>query len=174
MRTHAITLVCRTQRELSVASLTVPDVTRPEFLRDQWFSRDALVLREVARAFEADFGARPAAADIADALGMDPATVEGVGVLLRDAGFVEGIDTDQGGIVLFTALTPTGRREVGLWPSPETAAERLLASVDGAIERAPEGEQKTRLTKLRDGLLGISRDLLVDIASGVLTKQIGG
>ena len=105
---------------------------------------------------------------------MEPATVELVGVLLRDAGFVEGIDTDQGGIVLFTALTPAGRREVGLWPSPEAAAERLLASVDEALERAPEGEQKTRLRSVRDGLLGLSRDLLVDIASSVLTKQIGG
>jgi hypothetical protein len=46
--------------------------------------------------------------------------------------------------------------------------------VDEVLDRAPEGEQKTRLRTVRDGLLGISRDLLVDIASGVLTKQIGG
>lgn len=149
-------------------------MTRLDPLPDQWFSRDALVLQEVAHAFEADLDARPAAPDIADALGLDCATVERIGVLLRDAGFVEGIDTDQGGIVLFTALTPAGRREVGLWPSPDNAADRLLAAVDEALERAPEGEQKTRLQKVRDGLLGISRDLLVDIASGVLTKQVGG
>ena len=112
-------------------------MTRPESLPDQWFSRDALVLREVARALGADLGARPAAADIADALGMAPATVEGVGVLLRDAGFVDGIDTAEGGIVLFTALTPKGRREVGLWPSPDTAADRLLASVAPRLRRRP-------------------------------------
>ena len=82
------------------------------------------------------------------------AIVAAVGETLIDAGFVEGMGTDWG-LVAFTKLTPAGRREVGLWPSPDIAADRLLAvsrrpstmHPSGSPRAAPDGP----LTPSRSG-----------------------
>jgi len=151
-------------------------MTRPEPLPDQWYSRDLLVLREVARRF-ADNPAtsRVEAGDIADTLGLDHAVVCAIGGILRDAGFVDGVEVDQlPGLVLFTNLTPTGRREVGLWPSPDVAADRLLAALEAAVTNAPTEEARGKARRVLDAFTSAGRDLLVDVAGGVVTGQISG
>lgn len=148
---------------------------RPEPLPDQWYSRDLLVLRDIAQALAVVPTARVDVLDLADRLGLDVVTVSAITGTLRDAGFIDGIEVGElPGLAAVTHLTPAGRREVGLWPSPETAADRLMAALEQAIERAPDGEQKTRLQKIRDGFLSAGREFLVDVASGVLTGQITG
>jgi len=151
-------------------------VTRPEPLPDTWYSRDFLVLLEVARRFADDpTTSRVEAGDIADTLGLDHAMVCAIGGTLRDAGFVDGIGVDQvPGLIIFTHLTPTGRREVGMWPSPEVAADRLLAALDAAIANAPTEEAKGKARRVLDAFTSAGRDLLVDVAGGVVTGQISG
>lgn len=149
---------------------TVPTVTRPEPLADTWYARDFLILREVARRIEA--GESLQTSDIAETLGIDPRVAGKAGSRLKEDGFVKGGEAMGRGVIRFIDVTARGRREVGQWPSPDTAADRLMAALEQAIDRAPEGEQKTRLQKIRDGFLGAGRDLIVDIASGVITGQI--
>lgn len=61
----------------------------------------------------------------------------------------------------------------GAWPSPDTAADRLLAALQAAVDKAPEGSKaKTRARRLLDGFLAAGRDFAVDVASGVVTGQI--
>jgi hypothetical protein len=149
-------------------------VTRPEPLPDQWYSRDLLVLREVARAFAADPTTnRVAVETVAGALDVDEAIVSAVGETLIDAGFVDGMSTDWG-LIAFTKLTPAGRREVGLWPSPDIAADRLLAVLQAAVHNAPEGEPKRRARRVLDAFVAAGRDFAVDVAAGVTTGQLGG
>jgi hypothetical protein len=155
---------------------SVPPMTHPELLPDQWYNRDFLVLREVARALSADpMNSRVDAANVAATLGLDERTVAAIGGTLKAAGYVDGIEVAEvPGLIVFTIITPEGRRQVGLWPSPEAAADRLMAALEEAIERAPEGEQKTRLQQVRDGLAKAGRDVIVGIASGVITGGLGG
>lgn len=148
-------------------------MTRPEPLPDQWYSRDLLVLREIATVLSSDPDAHVDVDHLAEKFGLDQRTASAVTGTLRDAGFIDGMEVeDLPGLVIVTKLTPAGRREVGLWPSPDTAADRLMAALEQAIEQAPEGPQKTRLKKIRDGFLSAGRDLIVDVAGGVLTGQI--
>jgi hypothetical protein len=147
-------------------------VTRPEPLPDQYFSRDLLVLREIAERFAIDLYSQPRAQDIAESLGMGWELVADIGTVLKDAGFVDGIDTDQTGIIIFTKLTPQGRREVGLWPSPDSMADRLLPALGAAIARTPEGGDKTRLERARNAFLGMTREIVVGVATNVMTGQI--
>jgi len=64
-------------------------------------------------------------------------------------------------------------REAGAWPSPDTAADRLLAALQAAADKAPEGsEAKTRARRILDGFVAANRDFAVDVASGVVTGQI--
>jgi hypothetical protein len=148
-------------------------VTRPEPLPDTWYSRELPVLREVARL--AEQGDINVAADvIAQALGMPQSVVARAGVLLEEDGYLADIITAWGtGAIRFGKVTPKGRREVGQWPSPDAAADRLMAALEQAIDDA-EGEQKTRLQKVRDGLAKAGRDVVIGIASGVATGQLGG
>jgi len=69
-------------------------------------------------------------------------------------------------------VTAAGRREVGQWTSPDTAADRLMAPLQPAIDRA-DGDQKRRLQEVRDGLLGTGRDVIVDLAAAVIARQVG-
>ncbi|SFK37099.1 hypothetical protein SAMN04488085_101268 [Geodermatophilus ruber] len=131
------------------------------------------MLHEVAHAFADDPQATPEASDIAESLNLDEDLVGLIGESLKEAGYVDGISTASDGIIIFTKLTPAGRREVGLWPSPDTAADRLMASLEQAIDRA-QGEQKTRLQRVRDGLSQAGRDVVIGIATGVATGQLGG
>lgn len=148
-------------------------MTRPERLPDQWYSRDLLVLREIARAFADDPSAQVRVELLAEAMQLDLVTTSAVTGTLRDAGFISGKEVQQlPGLAVVTDLTPAGRREVGLWPSPDTAADRLMAALDLAIDRA-QGEQRTWLQKFRAGARGVSRDVLVDLIAAVLARQIG-
>jgi hypothetical protein len=151
-------------------------VTRPEPLPDQWYTRDLLVLREIADRLAVQREHRVDIDDeMAERYGLDQDRLSAITGTLRDAGFIDGIDVAQlPGLAIVTTLTPLGRRQVGLWPSPEATADRLIAALEQAIEQTPEGEQKTRLQGIRDWLGKAGRDVVVGIASGVATGQLGG
>jgi hypothetical protein len=72
-----------------------------------------------------------------------------------------------------TDIAAKGQREVGQWPSPDTAADRLLATLETAVEKAPTEEAKSRAKRALEAVRGAGRDFLVDVASGVVTGQIG-
>jgi hypothetical protein len=147
-------------------------MTRPELLPDSWFSRELPVLIEVVRHFDSTH--QPLAATvIANDLGWEVEKVKaGVRALIRGR-YVEelGIDMGQGGEWI-GQVSADAYRVTGAWPSADTAADRLLAALDAAVERAPEGEPKSRAKRIRDGFLAAGRDFAVDVASGVLTGQI--
>jgi hypothetical protein len=103
---------------------------------------------------------------------MDPAIVGKAGTRLLEAGYLTGTEAAGMGVILFGDLTSQGRREVGQWPSPDAAADRLLAALDAAIEKSPEGDQKGRLQRAREALGGMTRDLLVDVAGSVVRGEI--
>jgi hypothetical protein len=130
-------------------------VTRPEPLPDTWYARDFLVLREVARRAEA--GESLLRDDIAEALGMEARVVGKARSRLKEDGLLDGREGAGEEVLLFGDLTGKGRRAVGQWPSPDIAADRLLAALESTIVRAPEGEQKTRLQKIRDGFASAGR-----------------
>jgi Mn-dependent DtxR family transcriptional regulator len=147
-------------------------VTRPQPLPDTWYSRDFLVLHEVARRVEADESLQ--ASDIAEALGMDPKIVGKAGTRLKEDGYLIGAEAMGHGVIRFFDVTAKGRREVGMWPSPDVAADRLLAALQAAVANAPTEEAKGKARRALDAVTSAGRDFLVDVASGVVTGQITG
>lgn len=70
-------------------------------------------------------------------------------------------------------IRPAGLEAVGQWPSPETAADRLIAALEALIDNTAEGSPKqSRLKAARDGLLGAGRDVLVEVAGAAITGRI--
>jgi hypothetical protein len=67
---------------------------------------------------------------VADKRGLDETTVAGIDGALRGAGLLDGMEVDaMAGLIAFTSLTPVGRREAALCPSPESVADTLAAAV---------------------------------------------
>jgi hypothetical protein len=148
-------------------------VTRPEPLDDQYFTRDLLVLHEVARAFANDLRARPYARDVAAQLDMDEDTVMAIGGALRSAGFVDGVESDRPGLLMFTELTPAGRREVGLWPSVESLADRLQTALEAAVEKAPDEATKHLGRRALEAFGAAGRDFAVNVSAAIVSRQLG-
>jgi hypothetical protein len=148
-------------------------MTRPELLSDRWFSRDLPVLIEAVRHF--DTTNQPlAAGTVAKQLGWDEETAKAAVRALARGGHVSelGVGLTAGGDYI-GEVSAEAYREAGAWPSPDTAADRLLAALQAAVDKAPEGsEAKTRARRILEGVVAAGRDFAVDVASGVVTGQI--
>jgi hypothetical protein len=147
-------------------------MTRPELLPDTWFSRDLPVLVEAVRHFDAVN--QPLSADtVAETLGWDVETVMAAVRALDRGGLVQDMVGGGAPGAWIGAVSADAYRAAGAWPSPDTAADRLLAALQAAVDKAPEGsEAKTRARRILDGVVAAGRDFAVDVASGVVTGQI--
>ncbi|MCZ2850002.1 hypothetical protein [Modestobacter sp. VKM Ac-2978] len=148
-------------------------MTRPGMMPDRWFSRDLPVLVEAVRHF--DTYTDPLAADtVAERLGWDVEEVMAAVRALSRGGYVKeqrATMASRPGDTIKN-VSPEAYREAGAWPSPDTAADRLLAALQAAVDKAPEGEAKNRARRILDGVVAAGRDFAVDVAGGVVTGQI--
>ena len=105
--------------------------------------------------------------DIGDSAGTRAALRE----LVR-GGYLEALaDIEQADIPLVVRPTPLTLQLLAGWPSgtPEAALDELVAVLDQAIDSTPEGEQRSKLVRVRDGLLGAARD----VAIAYFEKKVG-
>jgi len=145
-------------------------------LQDVWSTRDFPVLAAIARQLESgeDFlFEHPISAET----GLTREQVIRAVVALNKAHFIEvQINEAAGGVlsVAVTGITERGMRQVGLWPSADEAADRLIAALNTLAEQAPTEDERNRWQKVRDGVLGASRDMVVGVATAVITGQLPG
>lgn len=144
----------------------------PELLDDKWQSRDFPTLRAVAKiADENLIGAQ--LRDVAEATGLTTDETMLSFRALEDAGMFEvrwmmgGGDSSRA-----THMSGEARKLVGLWPSPDSAADRLLAAIDQAAERSSDPGQRSRLQRAGEALRSAGRDITVGVATAVLTGQL--
>ena len=136
-----------------------------------WATREVPILEAINSAEEAgteDLRAAAAAA-VPD---VSEVTLMRVLAKLARAGLIE-VGSPGGNVIRVLGMTPVGLRQIGAWPSPEAAWERLIQEVERRAETAAEGPERTRWQRLRDSLLGIGRDLGVEVAGSVLTGGVG-
>jgi hypothetical protein len=144
-------------------------------LDDTWHDRDFLVLREAARNVDVTPLAHmsgPTARDLADRTGL---SVEDTYLAMRalaDAGLVQArwpIDEEASEI---NRLSAEARRMVGLWPTAETAADRMIAALEAIAENTDDEDTRSRARKIRDAMTGAGRDIVVAAAAAAITGQI--
>jgi hypothetical protein len=142
-------------------------------LEDTWHSRDFPVLLEVAR--QADRQPQRLwlpIGQVAEATGLNKEDVQTAGHWLAGAGLVH-VDRRGDSIAAFQGITVEARTRVGLWPTPEVAADRLIAALRQSVEEAATPEEKTKRQKILASVLEGGRDFIVTVAAGVLTGQVG-
>jgi hypothetical protein len=111
-------------------------------LDDVWDSRDLPVLREVCRAKQRERGAVDLE-PISETLGISLDEVTAAALNLERGGLVELV---RGfGVTDVKDVTGQALREVGLWPSPATAFDRLIAALESIAANTDEDEDTRTL-----------------------------
>jgi len=136
----------------------------PDRLEDVWTTRDRPVLVEVVRRF--DEQEQPVGmAGVAEATGLKLEDVERAGRNLNRAGLAIADDWH------FMGISAEALRIAGLWPDAGDAFDRLVWSLEQRIAEAPP-EEKGKLRRLLDGVVGVGRDVGVEVLGAALTGRI--
>jgi hypothetical protein len=136
-----------------------------ESLDDVWARRDYPVLHEVARRIDA--GEMLVHQNVvAQALHLEPEEVERAAAAHERRGLVTL--TQDTGPVRFTDVSGSAYLMTGLHPDADDALSRLIQVLEQAAERTSDLDQRTRLRRAADALLGVSRDVM----TGVLTAYL--
>jgi hypothetical protein len=73
----------------------------------------------------------------------------------------------------FTTVTADARRLAGLWPTPDTAADRIVIALELLVANAKTDEDRSRARKALEALGGAGRDPSVAVAAAAITGQVG-
>lgn len=133
-------------------------------LADVWTTRDRPVLVEVVRRFDEE--EQPVSmAEVADATGLAIKDVERAGRNLNRAQLAIADDW------YFMGISAEALRIAGLWPDAGDAFDRLVWSLEERIAAAPP-EEKGKLAKVRDAIVGVGRDVAVEVIGAAITGRI--
>lgn len=144
------------------------------YAADTWFSRDLPVLVAVAQLCD-DPDAATGPAEVSGITGLDEQAVARAFASLHDANMIEGITIDQTAVPLYiTKILPAGRREAGAWPgSPDALAQQLVTALKAAADAEADPARSRRLRDVAAWLGGTARDLCVEVAANLITRQTG-
>jgi hypothetical protein len=146
----------------------------PETLDDRWETRDRPVLVEVSRRLDAG---EPAVMEdeLAESMSLSLSAVQQAGIALVPAYLDGNISKYIGGNVhvMFTGITERGRREVGLWPNQEQAADALVDLLSRAADLTNDEDDAGALRKAGRLLRGVPSAVLADVTAALIRQQTG-
>jgi hypothetical protein len=143
-------------------------------LDDQWNDRDYPVLREIARRIDSDPRRRGVSlGEIALETKISNDRTLLAAQALDDDGLVKVHWAGGSGIEsLVAGISAEARRLVGLWPSPETGMERMIAALEAIAANTSDEDTRTRAQKLLDGFKSAGRELTLAAGRAFITGQI--
>jgi hypothetical protein len=142
-----------------------------EQLDDVWHNRDLPVLREVCRIKEQRRGAvdlQP----VAETLGLSHEQVTAAALNLERDGLVELLNGFGSGLPHVKDVTGQALRAVGLWPSPDTALDRMIVALQAIAANSDDEDTRTRARKVLEGFAGAGRQIGVAVVAAALTGQL--
>lgn len=141
---------------------------------ERWNRIDMPVLLELARAAESDEGVA-GIDDIARRNGLRTRDVLTSFDTLKRTGFVDAqLDPDDGGEYSFIQLSEKGLYATGLWPTPDTALDRMITALDVIAENTNDEDTRTKAQKFAAWLRASGTTVGLSVASSVLTGRIPG
>jgi len=143
---------------------------------DTWASRDLPVLGAIVEWRDREpIEIGPTLGDVAEITGIDimdvlRATESLSGPYIEVQRMMTGGDPSPWFV---TGIRAAARQAVGQWPSGESLVEQLVAGLRAAELAESDPRQKSRLHAAVDALSGIARDVVVGVATSVVTRSIG-
>lgn len=142
---------------------------------DRWNTRDLPVLKAAVEIFDQE-GRNASAAELGEATGLDHDTVQqALRALYLEPYFEKGRNAFSGHILGVGAPTGAAMRTAGLWPTPETQLERMIAALEAAAEdddRQPE--ERSRLRNIAQSLKGAAYSIAIGALGGAGGNMITG
>jgi len=142
---------------------------------DTWASRDLPVLTAIVQWRDDNpLGIGPSLDELAELAHVDDEDVLRA-ISALDGTFITwvlgggGDPTDS----FVTSASAAARQAVGQWPSGESLVEQLVAGLRAAEQIETDPVEKSRLRTALDALTGIARDVVVGVATSVVTRSIG-
>jgi predicted ArsR family transcriptional regulator len=141
-------------------------------VRDLWTTRDFPILRAYVELDAEGEDLLNATDHVAEQLGIPLDELERSLEKLSQAGYIETGATFGGPYV--TAIRERGLREVGAWPTPETALDRMIAALEAIADNTDDEDTRTRARKILDGLGGAGRQIGISVVGAAIGGQIPG
>jgi hypothetical protein len=138
---------------------------------DRWAAQDHAVLVDATRRIE-ERGHMVAIAEVAHALQLDIEDVMRSARNLNRGEYVTVIGGWGGAVTHFQDVTKKGLHETGLWPTPESALDRMIAALEAIADHTDDEDTRTRARKILDGMTGAGRHIGLAAAIAVVTGQL--
>jgi hypothetical protein len=142
---------------------------------DPWTRRDLPVLKAIVDQCEA--GKHPVrATDVAQSLDLPVDQVRRAVTLLgRDGYLMLPTNAPRAGShagEFINDITPNAMRAVDLWPTPDTAFDRMIAALEAIAEHTDDEDTRTRTRKILDGFAGAGKTIGLGVATAAITGQL--
>jgi hypothetical protein len=144
-------------------------VSEPE-IRETWPTVELPILRAIVRAQQNQEIVWKAVIDAVPDL--DQRLRQTTLFWLHDAEYITATVSVFGDSIQVRGATEKTLRLTGAWPTPESELARLIALLDERIASA-EGDEKTKLQRLRDALVGMGQGTAAGVLAGFLRQYLG-
>lgn len=137
---------------------------------DQW-TRDFRVLQYVTERITAGAGAQNVA-HVAKALDLSEDDTRSAYKNLHRGGFVIGARNERTISHHVFDVTERALLQVGIWPTPETGLDRMIAALEAIADHGNDEDTRTRARKILDGVSGTGKHIGLAMATAYATGQI--
>lgn len=140
-------------------------------MSDTWHNRDLPVLDAAVTGVDEDQFVDDST--IVRATGLSEEDVQrALRALASDNLIKHGPVLADGSITLVTGVSGRARRAVGAWPTPETAADRMIAALEQIAANTDDEDTRSRVRKILEGLGGSGRQIAVGVGTAIITGQV--
>ncbi|MFF8406922.1 hypothetical protein ACF06P_35505 [Streptomyces sp. NPDC015684] len=145
-------------------------------MESTWSDRDLPVLDALVTYLDRAAGLEyPELRDIAEVTGLEVIEVGRAALALQSAGLIDLRMSSGGhGTWHVPAVSGEARRLVGQWPTPEQFVNQVAERLQAAADEETDPERRSRLRELASSAGGMARDVFVDVATAVISRQMGG
>ncbi|MFF4548611.1 hypothetical protein ACFY1J_30995 [Streptomyces sp. NPDC001406] len=140
-----------------------------------WADRDLPVLDAIVKYLDDAAGAKvPELRDIVELTNLEVVEVRKAALALQSDGLID-LRMYAGGPETWDVRGVSGeaRRLVGQWPTAEQFVDQVVRGLQAAADEEPDPERRGRLRELAGSAGGMARDVFVDVATAVISRQMG-
>lgn len=144
-------------------------------MENTWASRDLPVLDAMVKYLDDSVGALyPELRDIAGLTSLELNEV-GKAALALESDHLIQLEKGMGGAASWhvTAVSGEARRLVGQWPTAEQFVDEVARRLRDAANEEPDPERRGRLRELASSAGDVARNVFVDVATSVISRQMG-
>ncbi|MGX1254237.1 DNA-binding transcriptional regulator YhcF (GntR family) [Streptomyces ambofaciens] len=144
-------------------------------MENTWADRDLPVLDAIVRYLDQAAGASlPELRDIAEQTDLEIVEVGKAALALESDRLIEIGKTAGGhGTWYVKRVSGEARRLVGQWPTAEQFVDELAQRLQAAADEEPDPERRGRLRELASSAGDVARNVFVDVATSVISRQMG-